>query len=134
MNEFKLKHETRGRALLADIFPELKIVLEEIFNHGVNGMHGGLESHPRLTSDILYRSRDNTLFMHQARKILFQVSPPGFGISLKSCNYNYTESYKDKTYAAKRHHAGKGVNAKISLKRPSSISKHTSPINLGQRG
>ena len=61
MNEFKLKHETRGRALLADIFPELKIVLEEIFNHGVNGMHGGLESHPRLTSDILYRSRDNTI-------------------------------------------------------------------------
>ena len=59
------------------------------------------------------QSRDNTLFMHQARKILLQVSLPGFGISLKSC-YNYTESYKDKTYAAKRHHAGKGVNAKIS--------------------
>ena len=129
MNEFKLKHETRGRALLANIFTELKIVLEEIFNHGVNGMYGGLESHPRLTSDILYRSRDNTLFMHQARKILLQVSPPGFGISLKSC-YNYTESYKDKTYAARRHHAGKGVNAKISLKRPprTGVSKHV--INL----
>ena len=75
------------------------------------------------------QSRDNTLFMHQARKILLQVSLPGFGISLKSC-YNYTESYKDKTYAAKRHHAGKGVNAKISLKWPprTGVSKHV--INL----
>jgi hypothetical protein len=115
--------------MLADIFPELKIVLEEIFNHGGNEMHGGLESHPRLTSDILYRSRDNTLFMHQARKILLQVSPPGFGISLKSC-YNYTESYKDNTYSAKRHHAGKDVNAKISLKRPPRIGVSKHVINL----
>ena len=119
-NNFKLKYETRGRMMLADKFPELKIVLEEIFNAGVTGMHGGLESHPRLTTDVLYRSRDNTLFMHQAREILLQVSPPGFGISLKSC-YNYTESYKDKTYSAKRHHVGKDVNAKISLNRPPRI-------------
>ena len=31
---FKLRSETRGRTLLADIFPELKVVLEEILNYG----------------------------------------------------------------------------------------------------
>ena len=127
--EFKLQFETRGRALKADLFPELKLVLEEIFSHGTSGMLGGLESHPRLTTDIMYRSRDNTLYMRQAREILLKVVPPGFGISLKSC-YNYTESYKEKTYSAKRHHAGKDVNARISLKCPprTNVSKHV--VNL----
>ena len=88
-------------------------------------MLGGLESHQRLTTDIMYRSRDNTLYMRQAREILLKVVPPGFGISLKSC-YNYTESYKEKTYSAKCHHAGKDVNARISLKCPprTNVSKH----------
>jgi hypothetical protein len=112
---FKLQFETQGRNLKANIFPELKFVLEEFFSHDSNGLLGGLESHPRLTTDILYRSRDNTLFMRQAREILLKVSPPGFGISLSSC-YNYTESYKENTYSAKCHHAGKDVNARIALK------------------
>ena len=59
---FKLCSETGGRALVADIFPELKVVLEEIFNCGGREMIGGLESHPRLTTDIMYRACDN-LFM-----------------------------------------------------------------------
>ena len=129
INEVKLKYETRGRLMLADIFPELKIVLEEIFNEGSTGMHVGLESHSRLTTDILYRSLDNTLFMRQAREILLKVSPPGFRISLKLC-YNYTESYRDETHSAKRHHAGKDVNAKISLKRPPRIGVSKHVVNL----
>ena len=97
---FKLHSETCGRALIADLFPELKVVLEEIFHYGTEEMMGGLESHPRLTIDIMYRSCDNNLFMGQAREILLKVCPPGLGISLSSC-YNYTESYKEKTYQAK---------------------------------
>lgn len=129
-SEFKLQYETRGREMLADIFPELKFVMEEIFNQGSTGMlHGGLESHPRLTTDILYKSSDNTLFMRQARDIILKVAPPGFGMSLKSC-YNYTESYKEKTYSAKRHHAGKGVNARISLKCPPRIGVSKHVVNL----
>ena len=126
---FKLQSETRGRALIADLFPELKIVLEEIFNYGSGEMVGGLESHPRLTTDIMYRSRDNNLFMRQARDILLKVCPPGLGISLSSC-YNYTKSYKEKTHAAKRHHAGKNINARISLQCPprTNVIKHV--VNL----
>ena len=88
-------------------------------------MVGGLESHPRLTTDIMYKSRDNNLFMWQARDILLNVCPPGLGISLSSC-YNYTESYKKKTHAAKRHHAGKNINAQISLQCPprTNVIKH----------
>ena len=126
---FKLQFETRGRNLKADIFPELKFVLEEIFSHGSNGLLGGLESHPRLTTDILYRSRDNTLFMREAREMLLKIAPPGFGISLSSC-YNYTESYKEKTYSAKRHHAGKDVNARIALKCPPRTGVFKQVINL----
>ena len=40
---FKLQSETCGRALIADLFPELKIVLEEIFNYGSGKWLGGLK-------------------------------------------------------------------------------------------
>ena len=50
---FKLRSESRWRTLIADLFPELKVVLKEIFCHGTAEMLGGLESHPRLTTDIL---------------------------------------------------------------------------------
>ena len=67
--------------------------------------------------------------MQQAREILMKVSPLGLGISLSSC-YNYTESYKQKTYATKRYDAGKNVNARISLQcRPrTTVTKNV--INL----
>ena len=126
---FKLRSETCGRTLLADIFPELKVVLEEIFNYGSEEMMGGLESHPRLTTDIMYRSRDNNLFMRQAREILLKVSPPGLGISLSSC-YNYTESYKVKTNAAKRHYVGRNINARISLRCPPRTKVLKNVVNL----
>jgi len=113
----------------SEIFPELKTVLEEILSHGSDGMVGGLESHPRLTTDIMFRSKDNNLYMRQARDILLQNAPPVFGISLKSC-YNYTECYKENTYSAKRHHAGKDVNARISLKCPPRTGVSKQVVNL----
>jgi hypothetical protein len=98
----------------------LNNVLEGIFSQGSDGIHGGLVYHPRLTTDIMYKSKDKNLFMRQACETLIKVAPPGFGISLSSC-YNYTESYKENTLSAKRHHAGKWVNPCISLKCPPRI-------------
>ena len=115
--EFKKRYDSRGRQLKADEFSELGHVLECIFTAGDKNIEGGLESHSRLTTETMYRSADNNLFMRQARDILLQVVPPNFCISLSSC-YNYTDSYKENSNAAKRHHAGKNINAKISLKRP----------------
>ena len=83
----------------------------------------------RLTTDIAYQSKDNNLFMWQAREILLKVAPPDFSISLSSC-YNYTESYKDNTLAAKRHHAGKNINARISFKRPLRDAVSHQVVNL----
>lgn len=68
--EFRKQFDSRGRALKADIFPELAAVLEGVFASGDKGIGGGLESHTRLTTDIAYRSNDNNLFMRQAREIL----------------------------------------------------------------
>ena len=127
--EFRKKFDSRGRALKADIFPELAVVLESIFESGDKGIGGGVESHTRLTTDIAYRSKDNNLFMWQAREILLKVAPPDFSISLSSC-YNYTESYKDNTLAAKRHHAGKNINARISFKRPPRDAVSHQVVNL----
>ena len=67
--------------------------------------------------------------MWQARKTLLQVAPPQFSISLSSC-YNYTDSYKENTFAAKRHHPGKNVNAKISLKCPPRDTVSQQVVNL----
>ena len=114
------KHDNLGRQLKAEVFPQLGMVVENIVQQEGNGVIGGLECHPRLTADVLYRSRDNNFFMRQAREILLNVAPPGFSIALSTC-YNYTESYKDGTYAAKRHHHGQNINAKISFRKPPRI-------------
>ena len=127
--EFRKKFDARGRLLKAEMFPELAHTLESIFVSGDKDIGGGLESHSRLTTDILYRSNDNNLFMRQAREIILQVAPPNFSISLSSC-YNYTDSYKDNSAAAKRHHAGKNINARISLKRPPRDTVSQLVINL----
>lgn len=113
----------------AEIFPELGIVLESIFEYGDLKIGGGLESHPRSTSDIKFRSSKNTLFMSQAQDILLKIAPPDFSISLSSC-YNYTESYKANMYAARRHHAGKNVIARISLKCPPRDVVSRTVVNL----
>ena len=48
---------------------------------------------------------------------------------MSSC-YNYTESYEEKTNTAKRHHAGRNINARISLGCPprTKVMKHV--VNL----
>lgn len=129
LKEFKSSYDNQGRPLLADKFPELGIVLQSIFDSGESGIGFGIESHPRLTTDMMFRSRDNNLYMWQAREILLKVAPPQFSISLKSC-YNYTNSYRENTFAAKRHYAGKNVNANISLKCPPRDSVSKPVVNL----
>ena len=127
--EFRSCFDNHGHPLLADEFPELGIALQSVFECGESGIGGGVESYPRLTSDIMFRSKDNNLYMWQARKTLLQVAPPQFSISLSSC-FNYTDSYKENTLSAKRHHSGKNVNAKISLKCPPRDSVFLQVVNL----
>ncbi|KAJ7386267.1 hypothetical protein OS493_010671 [Desmophyllum pertusum] len=127
--EFKSSYDNRGRPLLADEFPELGLVLQSIFEGGESGIGGGIESHPRLTTEIMFRSRDNNLYMWQAREILLKVAPPQFAISLSSC-YNYTDPYRENTFSAKRHHSGRNVNAKVSLKCPPRDSVSHKVVNL----
>ena len=101
-----------------DQFPEMPRIIEGIFEGGLidRGCGGGLESHPRLITSTHYKSIDNVIFMHQARKILLSCAPPGSTISLSSC-YNYTENYRENTFQVTRHHAGCNINANISLHR-----------------
>ena len=96
--EFKKRYDNRGRLLKADEFTELCQVLEGIFTAGDKNIEGGLASHSQLTTETMYRSAVNNLFMHQAREILLQVAPPNFSISLSSC-FNYTDSYKENSSA-----------------------------------
>ncbi|CAB3980263.1 Hypothetical predicted protein [Paramuricea clavata] len=123
-----LAYETRGRNFKSDVFPQLGLILENIFQAGDAG-DGGMECHPRLTTDVQYRSKDNNFFMRQAREILLSVAPPKFSIALSTC-YNYTESYKQGTYSAKRHHSGKNINARVSLKQPPRIGAFKNVVNL----
>ena len=123
-----LAYETRGRKFKSDVFPQLGLILENIFQAGDAG-DGGMECHPRLTTDVQYRSKDNNFFMRQAREILLSVAPPKFSIALSTC-YNYTESYKEGTYSAKRHHSGKNINARVSLKQPPRIGAFRNVVNL----
>lgn len=129
--EMKLKIDSRGCMLKCEQWPELAKTLEYIFNaQDVNERGGGgLEAHPRLKNDILFRSKDNNTFMWQAHKIINAVSPPSFNISLSSC-YNYTMSYKINSTSAKRHHHGMDVNAKISLHQPPHTRVDKLVVNL----
>ena len=74
----------------------------------------GLECHPHLTDNVMYKGKSNALTMKQARETLLALSPQGFNISL-SCCFNYTQNFKAGTAQAKRHHEGKNVNACIPL-------------------
>ena len=66
---------------------------------------------------ILYRGVGNATTMQQAREIILSMAPAGFTISLSLC-YNYTDNFREGSIQAKQHHAGRGVNATISLKKP----------------
>jgi hypothetical protein len=53
----RLPYENRGRKLKSDVFPQLGVVLENIFQAG-NAGDGGLECHPtRLTTDVQFAAR-----------------------------------------------------------------------------
>ncbi|KXJ18944.1 hypothetical protein AC249_AIPGENE25645 [Exaiptasia diaphana] len=124
-------YEGRGRNLKCDEFPELASVLEYVYGEGdrIDRAGGGLESHPRLTDTMLYRAADNNTIMRQARETILALAPEGFDISLSSC-FNYTQNYKAGTYQARRHHAGRGINACISLHKPPRTGVEKFVINL----
>ncbi|CAB4026118.1 Hypothetical predicted protein [Paramuricea clavata] len=129
----KLRHtfEGRGRMLKCEEFPDLSAVLEFAFGESdrIERGGGGLESHPRLTDTVLYRSADSNTIMKHARETILALAPKEFNISLSSC-FNYTQNYKEGTYQAKRHHSGKGINACLSLHKPPRIGAEKFVINL----
>ncbi len=100
---------------------ELSAVLTYAFGeHDIRSLSwGGLESHPRITDGVLYRSSDSHTAMRQARELLLSLAPGGFYISLSSC-YNYTQpEFSEGDCPARRHHAHvEGLNAQISLSLP----------------
>ena len=124
-------HKGRGRKLKCEEFPDLAGILEFAFGEGdrVDRAGGGLESHPRLTDTVLYRAADSNTVMRQARETILALAPEGFNISLSSC-FNYTQNYREGTYQAKRHHSGKGINARLSLHKPPRIGVEQFVINL----
>ena len=129
----KLRHvfEGRGRMLKSEEFPDLAAILEFSFGESdrIEKGGGGLESHPRLIDIVLYRAADNNTIMKHARETILALAPKDFNISLSSC-FNYTQNFKAGTYEAKRHHAGRGINACISLHKPPRIGIEKFVINL----
>ena len=67
--------------------------------------------------------------MAEARRVILEVAPPNFSISLSSC-YNYTNSYRANSIQAKQHHHGKNINANISLNKPSRTLVSKLVVNL----
>ena len=115
----QLKHifvGNRGRKLKCSEFPDLAAVMEYEFGEAdrVERGGGGMESHSKLKSEIMYRASNNATKMTEVRDILIAAADPGFSISLSSC-YNYTMNYRKGTSQAMRHHDGKGINANVSL-------------------
>jgi hypothetical protein len=97
-----------GRQLYGEKCPELKLMLESLFGENA-------KSHPRLTTDLLYKSPKLALTMPKAREMILSVLPDSISNISLSCCYTYTENYKSNTAQAMRHHAGRDVNANISL-------------------
>ena len=131
-HEMKVIASGRGRKLKTHSFPELASVMQYAFGEkgpGEDSGMGGLECHPRLTTDTMYRGNCNMTTMKQARELLLSLSPEGFTISLSTC-YNYTENYRKGSYQALRHHAGRGVNSNVSLKMPSRTGVDHLVVNL----
>ena len=131
VKEMKTIAKGRGRKLKTEQFPELSMALEYAFGEldVSEGGGGGLESHPRLITGTLYRAIDNVTSMKRAREILLSLAPQGFNICLSSC-YNYTNNYRRGSLQAVRHHAGKGVNANLSLKKPPRVGVPQLVVNL----
>jgi hypothetical protein len=122
--------EGRGRILKCEENTYLVPLIEYAFmdNDTRERGGGGVQSHPRLTDDTLYRSPDSNTNMNRARELVLAMSNPDFKISL-SCCYNYTQNYKKNTMQAARHHDGKNVNAKISFHSPPRIGTAKFVVN-----
>ena len=131
LKEIKTIASGRGRKLKSTEFPQLAMALEYAFgeNSRSEDSVGGLESHPRLTNGVLYRTSESSTTMKHARLTVLALAQPNFSISLSSC-YNFTENYRRDSHQAKRHHAGRGVNAQISLKLPPRIGVEQLVVNL----
>ena len=122
-NAMKVVAHGRGTPLKCKQFPEATLLLEGVFEES------GMEGHPRLTDDILYRARNNAITMKQASEVLLAAAPDNFYISLSSC-FNYTQNYKAGTAQAKRHHDSMNVNACISLHAPPRVGVEKPSPNL----
>lgn len=130
LKEIRTIGEGRGRKLKSTQFPELSTVLLYAFGeYNVTDDGGGVEAHPRLSTGTLYRSVDNAMITKRGREILLSVALENFKISLSSC-YNYTENYRKGSRQAIQHHAGREVNAPLSLKKPPRVGVHQFVINL----
>jgi len=130
LKEIRTIGEGRGRKLKSTQFPELStVLLHEIGEYNVRDDGGDIEAHPRLSTGTLYRAVDSAMIMKRAREILHSVAPENFKISLSSC-YNYTENYRKGSRQAIQHHAGREINAPLSLKKPPRVGVHQFVINL----
>ena len=130
LKEIRIIAEGRGRKLKCSKFPELATVLSYAFGeYDMQQGGGGLEAHPRLIHGTLYQTTESVTTMKRAREILLSMAPKGFTISLSTC-YNYTENYRERSAQAERHHAGRGVNAPISLGKPPRTGVEQFVINL----
>ena len=83
------------RKLNVEEFPDIAAILEYEFSEGdrIKRGGGGLESHPKLTNDILYRAGGNVTNITDARVALLSLAPENFSISL-STFYNYTQNFR----------------------------------------
>ena len=67
--EIRMIAEGRGRKLKSDEFPGLAAAMEYVFGEcNLSQGGGGLESHPRLTSDVQYRASDNAIYDDERSK------------------------------------------------------------------
>ena len=66
----------RGRKLKSEECLDLAAVMEYAFGEcdRIQG-GGGLEAHPRLTTDVQYRASDSATTMKEARRILLSLAP-----------------------------------------------------------
>ena len=121
----------RGRRLKCQEFPELPALLEYTFGQRdiLTGGGGGLEAHPKLYENTLYKAMDNKSTMREARDVILALAEDeDFDVSL-SCLYTYTMNCRKGTYQAKRHHIERNVNANISLHKAPSTGAFKHPIN-----
>ena len=98
-----------GRPSKSDEYGQLLGVMLNLFD----GCGEGLRSHPRLITDVLYVEKTTWMNMPRAVSILRQAY--GIDISL-SCAYTYTQSCKQGTIQAKRHHKEVPVSLKRSTR------------------